>query len=83
MSNLNAKNLAASICPQVASVISIIGSYVVMREVLLDHKEKKGKAIPRILFALYMHCRFGLLVGMDSGNVAFAKGIGLPLVQHR
>jgi len=52
MSNLNAKNLAASICPQVASVISIIGSFVVMREVLIDHKEKKGKAIPRILFAL-------------------------------
>ena len=46
------KERLASILPQVAAIISMIGSYIVIREVLVDHRQRRGKAIPRILLEM-------------------------------
>lgn len=46
------KERLASILPQIAAIISMIGSYIVIREVLVDHRQRRGKAIPRILLEM-------------------------------
>jgi hypothetical protein len=40
------------IAPRVSAVLSIIGSYIIIREVLVDHRLKRGKGITRMLLAI-------------------------------
>jgi hypothetical protein len=49
---ITAKDKAATICPQLAAAISVIGSYIIIREVLKDHRLKRGEAVPRVLLAM-------------------------------
>ena len=41
-----------ALLPKPMAFLSMVGSYISIREVLVDHKLKRGKAIPRTLLAL-------------------------------
>jgi hypothetical protein len=44
--------VASTIVQQVAATFSLIGSYVILREVISDHRRRRGRVIPRILMGI-------------------------------
>jgi hypothetical protein len=55
------------IAPRVSAVLSIIGSYIIIREVLVDHRLKRGKGITRMLLAIgFSDVIFSLVISNPS-----------------
>lgn len=54
-----------SITPPITAAISILGSYIILREAVADHRRRKGQPISRVLIA------------MSVSDIIFSIGLGL------
>lgn len=49
---LSRRDVASAIVPKIAAALSILGSSCIIAEVLVDHGQKKGRAVPRLLLSM-------------------------------